>query len=183
MRVRAIATRSESFILRTRVRGTVEYAIEMRRFDEERTIAAVVGHDELAGEQIRDVATPPFMPRHEAGARRIRPATFGGPATQLPRAVERFTGSFLVNRRALIDARAQAGYVRDGHGDLRAEHVVLEEVRCDRRPAGVRPRTRRGLQRPGRADEHAIRTVRSSVYPDLLVDAVADWLDARAAVA
>lgn len=42
-------------------------------------------------------------------------------------ALDRFAGAFLAGRRGQIEARAAAGCVRDGHGDLRAEHVVLED--------------------------------------------------------
>jgi predicted kinase len=39
---------------------------------------------------------------------------------------ERLVVSMLAGRRRELLARARAGLVRDGHGDLRAEHVVLE---------------------------------------------------------
>ncbi len=145
LRVRAIVPRSEVYSLADAAApDAVEYAIEMRRFDEARTMAALVGRDALTGEQIRDVATR--LADFHANAGRCRPED---PVSDVRRtcehnfrelyaladdgtarrvlAVERFTGAFLVNRRAQIDARAKAGFVRDGHGDLRAEHVVLEE--------------------------------------------------------
>jgi hypothetical protein len=39
-------------------------------------------------------------------------------------AAEHFTRSLLAARRAKLEARADAGLVRDCHGDLRAEHVI-----------------------------------------------------------
>jgi uncharacterized protein len=42
-------------------------------------------------------------------------------------ALERFSDAFLAAHRDEIAARAEAGCIRDGHGDLRAEHVVLED--------------------------------------------------------
>jgi hypothetical protein len=42
-------------------------------------------------------------------------------------AAEHFTHSFLDGRRDQLEARAQGGLVRDCHGDLRAEHVIVPE--------------------------------------------------------
>jgi aminoglycoside phosphotransferase family enzyme len=39
---------------------------------------------------------------------------------------ERLAAAIQRGRRGELVARAAAGLVRDGHGDLRAEHVVLE---------------------------------------------------------
>ena len=39
----------------------------------------------------------------------------------------RFTNAFLSARHGELAQRAAAGRVRDGHGDLRAEHVLLEQ--------------------------------------------------------
>ena len=41
-------------------------------------------------------------------------------------ALARFTEAFFAARRDELEARAGAGRVRDGHGDLRAEHVLLD---------------------------------------------------------
>ena len=41
-------------------------------------------------------------------------------------ALARFTEAFFAARRDELEARAGAGRVRDGHGDLRAEHILLE---------------------------------------------------------
>jgi predicted kinase len=42
-------------------------------------------------------------------------------------AAEEFTAAYLVSHRRMLLDRATTGLVRDGHGDLRAEHVVLED--------------------------------------------------------
>jgi hypothetical protein len=42
-------------------------------------------------------------------------------------AMERFTRAFLAARRDELEARARGGSVRDCHGDLRAEHVIVPE--------------------------------------------------------
>ena len=45
------------------------------------------------------------------------------------KSVRRFSEAFLRTHRELLDRRAAAGMVRDVHGDLRAEHIVLEGER------------------------------------------------------
>jgi hypothetical protein len=42
-------------------------------------------------------------------------------------AAQRFTNAFLLRRRDDFIVRADDGHLRDGHGDLRAEHIVLED--------------------------------------------------------
>ena len=127
----------------------VEYAIEMRRFDEDATLAARIEHGALRDEHVRAVARRLVV--FHAEARVLTPADPAGDVRRacdhnmrelfaivgdddaLVRrvlAAERFAGAFLVTRRAAFAARAAAGRIRDGHGDLRAEHVVLEDPLC-----------------------------------------------------
>jgi aminoglycoside phosphotransferase family enzyme/predicted kinase len=145
MRLRAVVPLADSYVLmEPDAAGAVEYAIEMRRFDEQRTMAALAGRGELADEQVRAVAArvaafhaaaPVRTPDDAVGdvkdacdhnARELY-ALVDDAAARRVLAIERFTGAFLVNHRAEIAARGAAGQVRDGHGDLRAEHVVLED--------------------------------------------------------
>ena len=55
---------------------------------------------------------------------------------------ERFAAAFLANAWDELDRRAAGGRVRDGHGDLRLEHVLLERdvefVDCVEFDAGLR---------------------------------------------
>jgi len=145
MRMRAIVARPLCYALvDDDAPDAVEYAIEMRRFDEERTMAALVDRGALTAEHVRDVATR--LAAFHAGARRCCPedpvgdvrrtcvhnfcelfAIADDATARRLLALERFAGAFLVTQCAQIAARAQAGFVRDGHGDLRAEHVVLEQ--------------------------------------------------------
>lgn len=147
MRVRAVVERAGAFVLADAdadAADAVEYAIEMRRFDEDRTMAALVGRGELGGDAVRAVAGR--LAAFHAGARERTPddplgevkRTCDRNARELlaladaqtaPRilAADRFASAFVVAHRELFAARAAAGRIRDGHGDLRAEHVVLED--------------------------------------------------------
>jgi uncharacterized protein len=54
--------------------------------------------------------------------------------------IERWQLDFLTGRRALLEQRVRAGRIRDGHGDLRLEHLYLLESDLERRqPAGAAP--------------------------------------------
>ncbi len=144
LRLRAIVALSDSYALvDAPASGAVEYAIEMRRFDEARTMSALSRRGELADEQLRAVARrlAAFHAAAQVLSRRDRVAdikracdrnlrellALADDATALRvAALERFAGAFPVAHRGEIVARADSGCIRDGHGDLRAEHVVLE---------------------------------------------------------
>jgi aminoglycoside phosphotransferase family enzyme/predicted kinase len=120
--------------------AAVEYAVEMRRFDEQATLAAQLERDEAAPGTLVEVgariarfhAEVPAAPDGGATARfeallaetleSLRDLGAGdrltGPA--------RFCGAALAGGRGELDGREADGRVRDGHGDLRAEHVLLE---------------------------------------------------------
>ncbi len=145
MRLRAIVALSDSYVLvDPAISGAVEYAIEMRRFDESRTMAALAERGELAAAQVRAVGRrlaafhasaavrkPPHPVENvrRSSSRNLRELLELADDAMAHRvlAVERFSAAFLVAHRAQIAARAEAGAIRDGHGDLRAEHVVLEQ--------------------------------------------------------
>lgn len=146
MRLRAVVPAAESYVLADPgAGGAAEYAIEMRRFDEQQTMAALVGRGALEDHHARAVGRR--LAEFHASARVLAPTDPVGdvrrawdhnaselftlveddPAARRVLAVDRFAGAFLVNRRAQIASRGENGCFRDGHGDLRAEHVVLEE--------------------------------------------------------
>lgn len=123
----------------------LEYAVHMRRFDEARTLAAQVARHSAGLERIREVAeviayfhaAAPVIDRladPRPAIKRAAGETFTSTLelvdpsreTELL-AAERFTNAFLVTRRDAFLERSAAGLVRDGHGDLRAEHVVMEQ--------------------------------------------------------
>jgi hypothetical protein len=120
--------------------GALEYAVEMRRYDEDATLArrqaaGTAGEPEIeavgrhlaafhhGGEIPADPerAVPAFEAMLEENFSTLRDlgATDVDDAARLAAAV--------VTRRAHeMRGRARSGLVRDGHGDLRAEHVLLE---------------------------------------------------------
>ena len=125
--------------------GAGEPVVVMRRFDEARTMAALLARGRLAAGEARSVgrlladfhAAAAPVPRADGAAsvrRRMREdlaqlAAAGGDGA-LPGIVaelRRFTGAFLAHHELELDRRAVNGLIRDGHGDLRADHVVLEQ--------------------------------------------------------
>jgi aminoglycoside phosphotransferase family enzyme/predicted kinase len=122
----------------------VDYLVEMRRYDEHSTLAARLAGGELKRADL--VAVAVALARFHAHARAV---AVRAPALALERrmvenfhellalveqrgevervlALERFTHAFVVAHAQSLDARARDGLVREGHGDLRAEHVLLD---------------------------------------------------------
>lgn len=120
--------------------AALEYAVEMRRYDEDATLAARLERGESGAEVLAEV-----------GARIARfhaevPVVHGSAATARLEALlaetleslsdlgagatlagtARFCRAALAGCRGVLDHREARGHVRDGHGDLRAEHVLLE---------------------------------------------------------
>ncbi len=123
----------------------IDYVVEMRRFDEARTLAALVSHGgvsrrelEAVGRRLAEFHATASLP--DAGrATAALHAALGENADTLlalapdrdfarqAAALTRFTEAFFAARRHELEARAEAGRVRDGHGDLRAEHILLAD--------------------------------------------------------
>jgi aminoglycoside phosphotransferase family enzyme/predicted kinase len=124
--------------------GALEYAVEMRRFAEADTLAARLEQGRVAAAEAAAVgrhvaafhAACPAV-RDGSGAEAVKRSLDDDFATLLTLAAgrpdrvarllaaERFTDGFLAARWDELDARARAGRVRDAHGDLRLEHVVM----------------------------------------------------------
>ncbi|MGN6188786.1 MAG: AAA family ATPase, partial [Conexibacter sp.] len=126
--------------------AAIDYAVEMRRFDEQATLAALACAGALRDDQL-DAAAERVAAFH-AAARRTAPATdpAGALAVALARidrnteellallgdahvrarvaAQLRCASAFATARADELAARAAAGRVRELHGDLRAEHVL-----------------------------------------------------------
>jgi uncharacterized protein len=126
-----------------------EHVVEMRRFDERRTLAAVVGAGVANEAMVRRVArrvaafhavaepAPPgrFDPEAVAATVSENFSTLLPYAPLLGRrtlgAAHRFAVAFLHTHGGLLERRTESGFVRDCHGDLRAEHVILEGDRVE----------------------------------------------------
>jgi aminoglycoside phosphotransferase family enzyme/predicted kinase len=117
----------------------VEYAVMMRRFDEADTLAAKL--QQRAGSELKlmkvGAAVAAFhrdapivdAPAPEALAAVVEEtltalAEAGAPARRLE-SLARFCRAALRAFAPVLAERAAAGLVRDGHGDLRAEHILL----------------------------------------------------------
>jgi aminoglycoside phosphotransferase family enzyme/predicted kinase len=121
-----------------------EHVVESRRFDERRTLAALVREGAANEEMVKAVARR--VAAFHAAAEPAPPGSFDPEAvaatvgenfsTLLPYApligrralgaAHRFAVAFLHAHGALLERRTESGFVRDCHGDLRAEHVILE---------------------------------------------------------
>lgn len=114
--------------------NAVEHAVELRRYDERDTMAARLSAGRLAEGDVDAVARR--IAAFHAGA----PTCPGGGADRFEARVRadlddleepesgplrRYAVAALRRRAAELDDRAARGLRRDGHGDLRAEHVLL----------------------------------------------------------
>ncbi|MGZ8562242.1 MAG: bifunctional aminoglycoside phosphotransferase/ATP-binding protein [Candidatus Limnocylindria bacterium] len=120
-----------------------DYAVEMRRFDEADTLASRIAGGTVTTQDVERIgeriarfhsdqaalpatgATGSFLQTvHRNLAELDAYAETGLSARRLAQA-QWFAASFAAGRRGLMETRALAGLVRDGHGDMRPEHVVL----------------------------------------------------------
>jgi aminoglycoside phosphotransferase family enzyme/predicted kinase len=121
----------------------IEYAVEMRRLDEDRTLERLVRSRRADDRLVERVARRIAELHAAAPVARRSPAETWAPIEENLDALRRHTGSlldpglfeavrrhaeaFAAANRELMSARAAAGHVRDVHGDLRAEHIVAED--------------------------------------------------------
>jgi aminoglycoside phosphotransferase family enzyme/predicted kinase len=118
-----------------------DWLLRMRRYDERRTLAALaergVLHDEhveAAAERVAAFhAGAPVVADARAAARVARALTgnlaelegVAGPRAGEVRALAPLLARLVTRFAPVMDDRAARGLVRDGHGDLRADHVLL----------------------------------------------------------
>jgi uncharacterized protein len=121
----------------------IDYAVEMEVVDEERSLEALSAAGVLSASDVeavgrllagfhasarvirgREALRPSLAPIMEnlATLRSLDPA--GTDPGRLRVAAE-FTDAFLVRHAAELEHRAASGRIRDGHGDLRAEHAIV----------------------------------------------------------
>lgn len=157
--------------------GAIDYVVEMRRFDESATLAALLAggaNDAALVPRIaalaarlaafhRDAPVDAGVPVQPAPAAAQRIALIDVEAAEIvgllddPRqraeviAIERRLDAAALECAGELADRGRAGLVREGHGDLRAEHVLLPE---DGEPAVVdRLEYRRDLRTIDVADD------------------------------
>lgn len=135
--------------------GAVEYLVEMRRYDERCTLAAKLRSGALTRRELvalaqtiaRFHARAPAAPSCDAnaGANTCARSPADPPAHNVTRnlrelleivdeqpdrevvlALARFASAFLATHEQLLEDRSARGMVREVHGDLRAEHVLLD---------------------------------------------------------
>jgi aminoglycoside phosphotransferase family enzyme/predicted kinase len=117
--------------------NAVEHVVEMRRYDERDTLAARLADADLApvAALLADfharagVVSAPALTVERRIADNFHEllAIVEEPALR-ERLLElaRFAHAFAATRADMLDARSWDGHVRDGHGDLRADHVLLD---------------------------------------------------------
>ena len=127
----------------------IDYLVEMEAIDEERSLGALAAARALSASDVEAVgrllaefhAAAPVLHGREALRASLEPVTEilstlreAGVGvldpSRLHAAVE-FTDAFLVRHAEEMERRADAGRIRDGHGDLRAEHAIV--------PLGAQP--------------------------------------------
>lgn len=138
----------------------VDFAVEMRRYPERATLAARVAAGTAGAAELTAIGArlarfhaeaPPYL--RPDGAEAVKRSLDDNFATLRSlvrepaerRAIahsERFATAFLAHAWDELGRRATVGKVRDGHGDLRLEHVLLERevevVDCVEFDAGLR---------------------------------------------
>jgi aminoglycoside phosphotransferase family enzyme/predicted kinase len=145
LRVLGIAHRGDRYSLTSEDDPeAIEFAVEMLRVEEGRSLAALAAGGRLESPQIAAVAARLARFHAEAPEARVERrdlrilidtldenlATLreaGGSVLSAERldAADGFTRHFLAARQGELEARARTGLIRDCHGDLRAEHVIV----------------------------------------------------------
>jgi aminoglycoside phosphotransferase family enzyme/predicted kinase len=145
--VRAVVEGRDGLELRQERHGSaIDYVVEMRRFDERRTVAATLSRGELRRSDIQRVADtlqvfhgrcPPHKGRlrGSTAARReldenvteLMDLLGSESEREQVRSLGRALSTFVATRADQLDQRRAAGFTRECHGDLRAEHVVLTD--------------------------------------------------------
>ncbi|MBJ7328585.1 MAG: AAA family ATPase [Solirubrobacteraceae bacterium] len=120
----------------------LDWVVVMRRFDEHKTMAGRLADGTLTADHVvatarrlrafHDAAARPACEDPDTDLAAAWDRNAAALATLAPRparveALRRAGAAFISRRRSTILARAEAGAIVDGDGDLRAEHVLLED--------------------------------------------------------
>jgi aminoglycoside phosphotransferase family enzyme/predicted kinase len=143
--VRAVLPTSDGYALRDAgTPGAVDHVVEMRRFDEASTMRGLLERGMLTVEQATAVgvalatfhAAAPRLaaaPDERALLHHNMDALLALDERRLPASellgLQHFADAFVAGYTEVFTARARHGLVIDGHGDLRAEHVLIEPDR------------------------------------------------------
>lgn len=145
----AIFKRADSFVLGPEVHAehpeAVEYAVKMRRLPEERMLDQLLAAGRVDSATIRAIAAR--IAQFHASAPSNRGWTYGSAAAiwrgvigELAQnqdfigqtltqgeftAIDAFCRAFITAHWRPLNERARTGRVREGHGDLRAEHICI----------------------------------------------------------
>ncbi len=122
----------------------IDFVVEMRRYDEAETLVARLERGELARRDVVEVgrvlahfhqdaprATPDGAPvlaaerRFDRNLQELLADVEQSGEIERVLGLERFAHAFVTAHAQTFTARASRGQVREGHGDLRAEHVLL----------------------------------------------------------
>lgn len=123
----------------------IDYVVEMHRYDERDTVASRLTRGELTRSQVdqvaamiarfhgdapsaRNVAAPVLAAerRFEENVQELLALVPQRAEIGRVQALERFAHAFISAHAHTFQRRADEGWVRDGHGDLRAEHVLVD---------------------------------------------------------
>ncbi len=126
--------------------GAVEYVVEMRAIPQRRTLDRLLASGEVGAAEIARIgerlarfhaeaepaadpgaSVPRLLDALEENLTTTREQASGAIAEPRLAAAEDFTAAFVPGVVGELERRAAAGLVRDGHGDLRAEHVLVTD--------------------------------------------------------
>ncbi len=125
--------------------GATEYAVKMRRLPEDRMFDRLVRIGEANAAHIDKIAQ--ILANFHRGASGAAGARYGSPTAvqrlvfsnleeskrflsntiteQQVQAIGHYFNGFLAAHRELLEDRVREGHVREGHGDLRCEHICM----------------------------------------------------------
>jgi uncharacterized protein len=120
--------------------GALDHVVTMRRFDDADTVSGRLASGRLTPDHLRRTAQ--VLAAFHAGTQRVRDPegpgrrwrrnmqelteAFGGTDSETLATLDGFGPAFCRRWAPELARRAERGLVRDGHGDLRAEHVLIE---------------------------------------------------------